>query len=111
MKIDFSKIQIKDIEGNTMLVSSPEGKAVPFDLSKELGRVMFKEALDIPDWDLGMDIYHKKEVDIDKEKAEIVKKYINKYFFAYVKVIVLPLMDNIISGKFETKEEVKPNKK
>jgi hypothetical protein len=94
MKIDFSKIQIKDIEG----------KMNPRDMSKELGNIIFQNTNDIGELDLARDIYHKKEVDMDKAKAEIVKRYVEQYFLAFVKEAILPVLDIII-------KEVKPNKK
>ena len=53
MKIDFSKVQIKDIEDQPMTV----------DISKELGNMMYLNAQDIAVADLGHDIYHKHEVE------------------------------------------------
>lgn len=85
MKIDFSKVQIKDIEGNVQSV----------DISKELGNMMYYGEQDIAVADLGHDIYHKKEVDLTKAQAESVKVYVDQGFKAILKRELIPLLDSI----------------
>lgn len=85
MRIDFSKVQIKDIEGNTQSV----------DISKELGNMMYLNAQDIAVADLGHDIYHKKEVELNKEQAQNVKVFIDSGFKAIVKRELMPLLDSV----------------
>ena len=85
MKIDFSQIQVKDIEGQVITV----------DLSKELGNMMYLNAQDIAVADLGHDIYHKKEVDLTKEQAQTVKMYVEQGFKAFVKRELIPILDAI----------------
>ena len=85
MKIDFSKVQIKDIEGNTQAV----------DISKELGNMMYLNAQDIAVADLGHDIYHKKEVDLTKEQAQNVKGFVEQGFKAILKRELIPLLDSV----------------
>lgn len=85
MRIDFSKVQIKDIEGNAQSV----------DISKELGNMMYLNAQDIAVADLGHDIYHKKEVELNKEQAQNVKVYVEKGFVAVVRRDLIPLLDSV----------------
>ena len=85
MKIDFSKIQIKDIEGNEKTV----------DISKELGNMMYLNAHDIAVADLGHDIYHKKEVELTKEQAQNVKVFVEQGFKAILKRELIPILDSI----------------
>lgn len=85
MKIDFSKIQMKDIEGNTF-----EG-----DISKELGNAMYFESIDIAVSDLGHEIYHNKEVEVTKEMAAEIRKFVDKGFKAIVKKALLPILDSV----------------
>lgn len=85
MKIDFSKIQIKDIEGNVQTA----------DISKELGNMMYYGEQDIAVADLGHDIYHNGEVELTKEQAEKVKSYIEQGFKAIVKRELIPVLDSI----------------
>ena len=85
MKIDFSRVQIKDIEG----------QAVTADISKELGNMMYLGAKDIAVADLGHDIYHKKEVELNKEQAQVVKAYVEEGFKAIVKRELVPLLDSV----------------
>lgn len=75
MEIDFSKIDVKDIEGNIVTV----------DISKELGNMMYLQAQDIAVADLGHDIYHKKKVSLNKEQVGYVREYVERGFKAIVK--------------------------
>lgn len=85
MKIDFAKVPIKDIEGNTITV----------DISKELGNMMYLKAQDIAVADLGHEIYHKKEVELTREQAKYVKLYVEQGFSAIVKRELLPMLDKV----------------
>ena len=82
MRIDFSKIMVEDIEGNKS----------PYDVSKELGNMIYLNAVDIAEADLGREIYHKKEVDLTKEQADVVRGYVEKRFKAIAKMAILPLL-------------------
>jgi hypothetical protein len=85
MKIDFTKVQIKDIEG----------KAVTADVSKDLGNMMYFGDKDIAVADLGHEIYHKGEVDLNREQAQIVKAYVEEGFVAVVRRDLIPLLDSV----------------
>jgi hypothetical protein len=85
MKIDFSKVEVKDIEGNVTTV----------DISKELGNMMYLNAQDIAVADLGHEIYHKKEVELTKEQAQQVRLFVDEGFKAFVKRELLPVLDSI----------------
>jgi hypothetical protein len=89
MKVDFRKVEIKDIEG----------KKVPHDLSKDLGNAIFKQTTDLGELDLARDIYHKGEVDLNKKDAEIIKHYVEEYFLAFIKETLIPVLDLIINEK------------
>lgn len=79
MKIDFSKIQVKDIEGNEVTI----------DVSQELGNMMYLNAKDIAVADLGHEIYHKKEVELNDEQAKAVAEFVENGFKAFVKREIL----------------------
>ena len=82
MKIDFSKIKVKDIEGLEETI----------DISQDLGNMMYLNANDIAVADLGHEIYHKKEVDVDKDQAKVIAEYVEKGFKAFVKRELLPIL-------------------
>ena len=82
MKIDFSKIQVKDIEGNE----------VTLDVSQELGNMMYLNARDIAVADLGHEIYHKKEVELNDDQAKAVAEFVEKGFKAFVKREILAML-------------------
>lgn len=82
MKIDFSKILVKDIEDNKM----------ELDVSHELGNMLYLNAKDIAVADLGHEIYHKKEVELNDEQAKVVADFVNKSFKAFVKREILAML-------------------
>lgn len=82
MKVDFSQIKVKDIEGNESIV----------DISQDLGNMMYLNAKDIAVADLGHEIYHKKEVELTEEQAKAVAEYVNNGFKAFVKRELLPIL-------------------
>lgn len=85
MKINFAKIQIADIEGNM----------VEADISKDLGNALYYEERDISLADLGREIYHNGEVEVTKETAPVIRKYVDEGFKAIVKRSLLPILDSI----------------
>lgn len=94
MKIDFRKIQTKGIDN----------KIIPRDLSQELGNAIFQRTTDIGELDLARDIYHKGEIEVGKKEAAMLKKYVEQYFLAFVKEVLLPVLNKILSdelGKLE----------
>lgn len=82
MKIDFSKIQVKDIDGNE----------VTLDVSQELGNMMYLNARDIAVADLGHEIYHKKEVELNDDQAKAVAEFVENGFKAFVKREILAML-------------------
>ena len=97
MKIDFRKIGIKGIDG----------KIQSYDLSKELGNVIFQNTKDIGELDFARDIYHKGEVDITKEQAQAIKNYVETQFKAFVKEAIFPALELIINPPKEEKKITK----
>lgn len=87
MKIDFRNIVIKDIEGAEETV----------DMSKELGRVLYKSAISKEGLTLAKDIYDNGEVDLDRDSAASIKEVIVSGFLAIIQESVIPMLDNIIN--------------
>ena len=84
MKIDFRKIEVKDIEGNNSTV----------DIAKELGNA------DLGELEFAQEVYKHGEVEVDSEKAEIIRKYMEVgRFFACIKKGVFDLLDSINNEK------------
>lgn len=87
MKVDFRKICMTDIEG----------KKTPRDFSKEIGNVIFATTKEIGELDLARDIYHKGEVELTKEQAQMVKGYVDANFLAFAKEAILPALEAVIN--------------
>lgn len=78
MKVDFRKIQLKDIEGGV----------VPFDMSKVLGNTIYQRTRDLGELELAQDIYKNGEVELTPEQAERIKEYVKDNFAAIAQVAV-----------------------
>ena len=75
MNIKFHQLPIIDIEGNTQNI----------DVAQLVGNVLFNQADDVAEHDLGIKIYHEPvldengectDTDIDDKEANILKKYL-----------------------------------
>lgn len=87
MKIDFRKIAVKGVDG----------KAINVDLSKTLGDQMYRTALSESDMKFGKEIYDNGEVDLNKPRAETVKKYVSSGgFYAFIRAGINPILNKII---------------
>ena len=78
MKIDFRKIQVKDIEGNNSTV----------DIAKMLGNAIYQKTADLGELELAQQIYKNGEVDLLPEQAERIKEYVKTNFVAVVQIAV-----------------------
>ena len=72
MKVDFRQVPVKDIEGNVQQV----------DMSKALGNQLYMQGKNIVECELGRDIWHKGEVDLNDQQVAIVKSAVAG--FAYI---------------------------
>ncbi len=82
MKIDFRKIQVKDLAGNIDIV----------DVSKVFGNVVFNNTPDIAEYELSKQIYHDGEVDISEEQAKSLVRYTQ----AFEKVIIRETVKDVL---------------
>ncbi len=93
MKINFTKISVKDIEG----------KKTDRDFSHEIGNTIFQTTRDIGELDLARDIYHKGEVDLTKEQAQTIKNHVEQNFVAWAKEALLPALETAINSTTTSK--------
>lgn len=75
MRISFTSLPIVDIEGSTN----------PQDFAKIIGNVIFNQADDVAEHDLGRKIYHEKPgegIEISDDEQRIIRKFLPmfKYF-------------------------------
>ena len=89
MKIDFRKIEVKDIEGNNN----------PLDISKTLGNAIYNGTADLGELELAREIYKAGEVEVDPGQASILIKYVQGTFLAFVQEAVCPVLEEIINPK------------
>ena len=74
-KLNFKAVPTRDIEGNLE----------PRDISKELGNYIYRETSDLGELDLAQRIYKNGEIEATDEEIEIIRKYINSGYKAFVK--------------------------
>lgn len=91
-KLNFKAVPCRDIEGNLE----------PRDISKELGNFIYRETSDLGELDLAQRIYKGGEIEASEEEIEIVRKYINGGYKAFVKKAFEEMISEV--------QEVKPLK-
>lgn len=91
MKIDFRKIELHDIEGNTVVT----------DISKQLGESMYGKVSHVGVAIAAQDMYRTGEAEINAEIAPQIKEHIQKNFIALVQIALNPILDEIAAGKHE----------
>jgi hypothetical protein len=74
-KLNFKAVPTRDIEGNLE----------PRDISKELGNYIYSETSDLGELDLAQRIYKDGEVEANESEIEIIRKYIDSGYKAFVK--------------------------
>lgn len=74
MKVDFRKLEIKDLEGNV----------VTFDASKQLANFIYMETQDLGDLILAQDIYKNGEVELEDTQINKIKGWLRTNFKAFV---------------------------
>lgn len=74
MKVDFRKLEIKDLEGNI----------VTFDASKQLANFIYMETQDLGDLILAQDIYKNGEVELEDNQINKIKGWLRTNFKAFV---------------------------
>lgn len=91
MKIDFREIEVEvDLDGTTEHMN----------VCKALGNAIHQHTPDLGEYEFGREIYFNGEVEVDQERAEIIRKYMDAgQFYARVKVGVNKALDNIINSK------------
>lgn len=99
-KVDFSKIVVKDIDGQPYKVPKKVGNEVvmeEYDFAKELGNHMFYEGKDVRITELGQQIYHKKPVELSDTDIKSVREFINGGFVPFVLISVNPQLDKMLA--------------
>ncbi len=97
MKVDFSKVVVKDIEDKDVIV----------DVSHELGKTMYANAFPDEELQIGKDIYFKKEIELNRPRAEAIKKYLPN-FTAVVRMAISQILEKVIES--DSIENAKPKK-
>ena len=95
IKIDFSKIVVKDIEGNPYMVPQGQEK-VPYDFAKTLGNALFYTSDDLHFSELGQKIYHHEAVELNDEEIQAIRGIINKVFVPFVLLSANPQLDELL---------------
>ena len=85
MKIDFRKIEVKDLAGNVDKI----------DVSKVFGNVVFNNTPDIAEYELSIRIYHDGEVDISEDMAKSLVKYAEAFDRVIIRESVKSALLNI----------------
>ncbi len=82
MKIDLSKVKIEGIDG----------KEITLDVAKELAQVIFANTESIEEHAFSLELYKSPLVELTDRNREIIEKYIEKFFKAYVKIAIKKML-------------------
>lgn len=93
-KVDFSKIVVRDIDGNQYMTTNGKEK-VPYDFAKILGNGLFYQGKDIRLAEIGQKMYHHEEVELTDEEVASVREFIEKGFVPFVLLSALPQFDEM----------------
>ena len=88
MKIFLRKVEVKGIDGNS--------QKIDFDY-KGLANYIFNQTKDIGELELARELYKEGELEINKETAIALKRYIGEAFSAVVQESLFPRLDAIIN--------------
>jgi hypothetical protein len=70
-KVNLREVQLEDIHGNPM----------PGDFHEVLGNQLYMQGKDIAECELGRDIWHKGEVELNDQQVAIVKAAVAGYTY------------------------------
>lgn len=86
MKVDFRKIKAENVDGTTVEIS----------VSEQLGNQIYQMAMTEEEMNFGREIFKKGEVDLNKNRASIIEKILEKNIFvAFAKSAILKAMEGI----------------
>ena len=87
------KLKLKEIE-----VTKIDGSKQKLELDyKGLANYIFNQTKDLGELELARELYKEGELEVDRETAIALKKYIGEAFNAIVKEALFPVLDNIIN--------------
>lgn len=82
--VDFRRIGIKNIEGQIETA----------DVSKQLGNVMYMQGQNIEECELGRDIYHNGQVELNQKQEDMVRRFIQPWSYILRSAIEETLNDD-----------------
>lgn len=93
---DFSRITVRDIDGNAYMVTTKPGEKEPYDFAKTLGNGLFYGGKDLRISELGQKIYHHEAVELTEEEFGVIRQFIDSNFVPFVLLSVNPQLDEIM---------------
>lgn len=98
MKVNFANIKVTDIDGTEETV----------DISKELGKTLYRTAIRKEGLDIAKELYENGEIEVDAFTATALKQLISTNFLAIIQSAIIPTLEDIIASEKEV-EEVEPS--
>lgn len=82
-KADLSKFKVLGIDGNTN----------EYNLAEELSQFIYHTTQSVGDLSFALDLYKNPIIELNVENKEIIERYVNKGFKAYVQVAVKKMFE------------------
>lgn len=83
---------MKTINLGKVTINGIDGKEATIDVAKELAQVIFANTQSIEEHSFSIELYQNPVVELTDKNREIIEKYIEKYFRAYVKIAVKKML-------------------
>lgn len=83
-KIDLGKVKIELLDGSI----------IEHNVAKELAQVIFQSTQSIEEHSFSIDLYKNPVIELTDKNKEIIEKYINQYFKAFVQIAMNKLLND-----------------
>lgn len=83
---------MKTIDLGKVTIHGIDGKEATIDVAKELAQVIFANTQSIDEHSFSIELYKNPVVELTDWNREIIEKYIEKYFRAYVKIALKKML-------------------
>lgn len=88
IRIRINKKNMKKVDLSKLIVSNVDGSKREHNLAKELSQYIYQTTQSIAELSFAMDLHKNPIVELTEENKEIIKKYVETGFLAFIKIAV-----------------------
>lgn len=94
---------MKKVDLSKLIVSNVDGSKREHNLAKELSQYIYQTTQSIAELSFAMDLHKNPIVELTEENKEIIKKYVETGFLAFIKIAVNELFRKMKRNKHPKK--------